>query len=368
MRLLLFSCFLLPLLAMAQWEVAPVFSDGMMLQRNQPIRIWGKGVPGTSVSVQFSGMEKSTTVQPDSSWMLVLPKLRAQAQPQSMVLTCGDRRREFHDILIGDVWICTGQSNMEWPMQRESHWKEERNQCNRPLIRFLNPPPAGRNVYGVPYTDSLLQRLTPERFYGWNGWQVCDSNTVRSMSAVGYYFAKRITLEEGIPVGLINLSVGGAPLETFISIRALSMHPVFREKVHGNWLNNDSLPVWVRERGRQNIGGIPAAPGDEYGPHHAYKPGFAFAAGIQPLRHFPVKGVLVYQGESNAEEPNRVHEYKELFKLLVHDYRNHWNNPQLPVYWVQLSSIERPLWPLFRNAQRELLDEVKYGGMAVTSD
>lgn len=368
MKAILISCFVFPLLAMAQWEVAPVFSDYMILQRNQPIRIWGKGAPGAVVSVQFSALEQTTTVQQDSSWMLVMPKQPAQAQPQNMVLTCGTERRVFRDILVGDVWICTGQSNMEWPMQREMHWNEEKLQTWQPLVRFLNPPPAGRYVYGVPYTDSLLRRLTPDKFYAWNSWQTCDSNTVRGMSAVAYYFAKRIALETGVPIGLINLSIGGAPLETFISVTAMQQHPLFRNKVHGNWLTNDALPVWIRERGKQNVGNQQAMAGDAMGPNHAYKPGFAFEAGVLPLRHFPVKGILIYQGESNAEEVERVLEYKELFKLLVEDYRKAWNNAALPVYWVQLSSIERPLWPQFRNVQREILGEVKHGGMAVTSD
>lgn len=109
-------------------------------------------------------------------------------------------------------------------------------------------------------------------------------------------------------------------------------------------------------------------PADELGPNHAYKPGFAFKAGINQLRNFPVKGVLVYQGESNAEELERVDEYKELFKVFIKEYREAWNNSQLPIYWVQLSSIERKYWPMFRNEQLQLLKETNYAGMAITSD
>ena len=99
---------------------------------------------------------------------------------------------QLNNILIGDVWLCIGQSNMEWPMSRELHWKTEQQQADQPLIRFLNPPPAGRYVYNVKFKDSLLQRLNEEKFYQWNGWETSSSSTISSMSSVAYYFAKRI--------------------------------------------------------------------------------------------------------------------------------------------------------------------------------
>src|SRR5690606_18778854 len=104
---------------------------------------------------------------------------------------------------------------------KEMHWKEEAPHTDQPLIRFNNPPPAGRYVYGVPYTDSLNQRLTTADFYQWGEWQVCSPNTIKDMSAVAYYFAKAVVEKEQVPIGLINLSIGGAPIETFISRAAL---------------------------------------------------------------------------------------------------------------------------------------------------
>jgi sialate O-acetylesterase len=358
---------LCPLFSIAQLKLAEVFSDNMILQRDRPIKVWGKSIPGNSVTVLFSKEKKITVVNSDSVWIVSLRKQKENPHPQILSVSSGVEQIELKNILIGDVWICTGQSNMEWPMIKEQHWNDEIRNSNQPNIRLLNPTPAGRNVFGVPYTDSLISRLTTEKFYDWKGWQQCDSSSVKLMSAVAYYFANKIYTETGVPIGIINLSIGGAPLETFISTETLSRHATFSKKVNGNWLFNDALPVWVRERGRQNLANSNII-GDELGPNHAYKPGFAFKAGVDKLRAFSVKGILVYQGESNAEEPERVDEYKELFKLFMKDYRGVWSNKQLPIYWVQLSSMERKYWPLFRNNQLQLLKETRNTGMAVTSD
>ena len=357
-----------PFSSIAQFEIAEVFSSNMVLQREEPIAIWGKTAPGKMVEVKLGSTLRKSVATKDSVWKVYLPKRPATREPQSLIISSGDTVVQFQNILIGDVWICTGQSNMEWPMIKEQHWQGEIYDTYQPYIRLLNPPPTGRNVFGVPYTDSLVKRLTKERFYDWNEWKNCDSSSIKLMSAVAYYFAKKVFSEMGVPIGIINLSIGGAPLETFISIEALSQHVIFRKKVNKNWLTNDALPVWIRERGIQNVGNNNNVPADELGPNHAYKPGFAFKAGINQLRNFPVKGVLVYQGESNAEELERVDEYKELCKVFIKECREAWNNNQLPIYWVQLSSIERKYWPMFRNEQLQLLKETNYAGMAITSD
>lgn len=371
---LIFSVILFcPFLSIAQLKIAQVFSSNMVLQREAPVAVWGKASPGKVVEVKLGSTLRKTVAAKDSAWKLYLPKQPATRQPQSLTVSSGDTVVQFQNILIGDIWICSGQSNMEWAISKEMHWQQEKTNTVQPLIRFMNPPPAGRYVYGVAYTDSLNRRLTKDSFYLWNGWQVCDSSTIKPMSAVGYYFAKSIVAKENIPVGLINLSIGGAPLETFISRDALQNSQQFAAKVKGNWLLNEALPAWSRERGRQNVGNNPNGYGDELGLSHAYKPGFAFECGVEPILPLPVQGVIWYQGESNSLEKKWVEEYKELLHLLIDDYRKKWNQPDMPFYWVQLSSIDTAkyksqFWPQFRDEQRKLLSEVKNGGMAVTSD
>jgi sialate O-acetylesterase len=357
----------------AQFQVAKFFSSNMVLQRDVPVPVWGKAVPGNKIEVRFGAFKQITRAGKDSAWKIFLPKQPANHHPQSLFISSGDAAVQYNNILIGDIWICSGQSNMEWAMSKEMHWKQESVQSNQPLIRFINPPPAGRYVYGIAYTDSLNRRLTKDSFYLWDGWQVCDSATIKPMSAVGYYFAKSIVANKNIPIGLINLSIGGAPLETFISRDVLQNSKQFAVKAKGNWLTNESLPDWVRERGNQNVGNNPNGYGDDLGLNHAYKPGFAFECGVAPILPLPVKGVIWYQGESNSLEKNRVEEYKDLLHLLINDYRQKWKQPAMPFYWVQLSSIDTfayksHFWPQFRNEQRKLINEVKNGGMAVCSD
>ena len=365
--------FFCPFLSIAQLKVAEIFSSNMVLQRESPVAVWGKAVPGRIVEIRMGLIMRKAVAGKDSVWKVSLPKQPANNQPQSLLISSGHTAVQFYNVLFGDVWICIGQSNMEWPMIKEQHWNDEIYSTGQPGIRLLNPPPAGRNVFGLAYTDSLIKRLTKERFYDWNGWQQCDSNSVKFMSAVAYYFAKNVYTETGVPIGIINLSIGGAPLETFINTEALSNHLSFSKKVNGNWLTNDALPVWVRERGKQNVGNSINAPADEYGPNHAYKPGFAFEAGIKPLLQVPVKGILCYQGESNAQEIERVNEYAELSKLMIDDYRTKWKQPQLPFYFVQLSSIDTikykgQFWPQFRDEQRKMLQLIPNSGIAVCSD
>lgn len=373
MKLAFLPILLCPFFSIAQLEVAEVFSDNMILQRNKPIRIWGKSTPGSSVTVMFSKVKRIAIVNNDSVWMVSYPKQKETLNPQTLSVTSRDGQVVVKNILVGDIWICTGQSNMEWPMVKEQHWKDEKHNAKQSNIRLLNPSPAGRNVFGVPYTDSLIKRLTKERFYDWNGWQECDSSSVKLMSAVAYYFAKKVMEETGVPIGIINLSIGGAPLESFIDKEVLKKSKQFAGKVNGDWLDNTTLPVWIRQRGRQNVGTLQNAPTDENGKYHAYKPGVAYEGGIQPLHSMPIKGILCYQGESNAQETERVKEYAVLSKLMIDHYRKKWKQPNLPFYFVQLSSIDTikykgQLWPEFRDEQRKMLDLIPNSGMVVCSD
>ena len=343
-----------------------LFTNHMVLQRDHPLHFWGKGLPGANVTVTFAGEQRSTLVKTDSTWSLYASPKKANIQPQQLTITSGSEKITLDDILIGDVWLCLGQSNMEFPMSREAHFRAEA--YDQPLIRLYNPSYIGKDEYGKPYTDSMLAALQTSTFYSKANWQRCDSNTVKAMSAVGYYFGKTIANRKQIPIGLINLAIGGCPAETFINKTVLSV-----AKTQGNWLTNNTLPVWVRTRGQQNIAGNPHVPQDGQGPNHGYKPGFAYEAGVKTLMAMPIRGIIWYQGESNAQEQPRVDEYNALMKTMIADYRKNWHQPNLPFYWVQLSSIDTAhypsqYWPAFRDQQRLLLNEVPYGGMAVCSD
>jgi len=370
-RIILFI-FLLPISGQAQLRLAKIFSSNMVLQREQPIYIWGKGIPGKNVGVGFADEVAIINIKPDSTWIVDFSPQKANSKPQSLSIESAGEKIILNNILIGDIWVCIGQSNMEWPMMKEIHFKKEIKNSDQLLLRFYNPTYAGKNIFGSTFTDSVSALLTENNFYK-GQWQSSDSNSFKTMSAVAYYFGKEIVDKINIPVGLINLSIGGAPLETFIDKKNLRNSKQFSAKINGDWLVNEALPVWVKERGIQNVGGLKNISMDENGKSHAYKPGFAYEAGIKPLLQMPIKGILCYQGESNAQEIERVNEYAALSELMINDYREKWKQPQLPFYYVQLSSIDTVkykghLWPQFRDEQRQLLQKIPFSGMAVCSD
>jgi sialate O-acetylesterase len=372
MRIISFILFLFPISAFSQLQLAKIFSDNMVLQRDQPIHIWGKGIPGKNVGVGFADEVAIINIKPDSTWIVELSLQKANSNPQSLSVESAGEKIILRNILIGDIWICIGQSNMEWPMMKEMFYKDELPKSNQWMLRFYNPTHADKNIFGTKFTDSVAAMLTENKFYK-GEWQNCDSNSFKTMSAVAYYFGKEIVSEINVPIGLINLSIGGAPLETFIDKDVLTNSKQFSAKINGDWLDNNALPVWPRERGRQNIGSLQNISTDENGKNHAYKPGFAYEAGIKPLVPMPVKGILCYQGESNAQEIERVNEYVVLSELMINDYRKKWKQPQLPFYYVQLSSIDTVkykshFWPQFRDEQRKMMSLISNSGMAVCSD
>jgi sialate O-acetylesterase len=260
---------------------------------------------------------------------------------------------------------------MEFPLARDAAAKTELPQASLPLVRLRNHAFAGQYRYAAPLDAATVARMTTRDFYV-GRWEACTPKSAAPTTAVGYYFAKRVTTETGVPIGLVNYAVGGAPIEAFIAREALAADAAFRKKVVGNWLDNESIEgSFVRLRGRQHVGSAANAPGDDCGPNHGYKPGFAWAAGPAKSTAFAVKGVLWYQGESNAIRPEDVAEYGPLMKLLVADWRARWRQPDLPFYWVQLPSINEPArqhWPEFREVQRRLATEIPHVGMAVALD
>src|SRR5258705_5572663 len=165
MQNLLFLILFAPLFTRGQLRLASIFSDNMVLQRDAPVHIWGKGIPGEMVSISFSQSKGKAPIKPDSSWSLELAKQKADGLPKTMTIAAGKERIDLKNILVGDLWVCIGQSNMEWPMIKEMHHKEELLQFDQPFIRFYNPNYAGKNVFGVPFTNSIAERLNLYDFY-----------------------------------------------------------------------------------------------------------------------------------------------------------------------------------------------------------
>lgn len=367
------SILALTLLALAgrAAELDPWFGEGMVLQRDQPILVRGTARPGAAVLVRLDQTAVGANADADGRWSARFPARAASTRPIELEAKDGIADVRLGDILVGDIWLAAGQSNMEYPLRREAHAAEELPRATLPLVRLRHHAFAGQYVGARRLDADTVARMTPERFFE-GAWSACSPESAGDVSAVGYYFARRLAATTGVPIGLVNYAVGGAPIESFISVDALRRSPDFSRKVAGDWLRNEAIEgSFVRLRARQHLGGTPGAPKDGLGLNHGYKPGFAWAAGPARITAFAIKGVLWYQGESNAIRAVDVEEYGALMKLLVADWREQWRDPALPFLTCQLPSIAEPArsyWPRFREVQRRLEESTERYGMAVTLD
>ncbi|HEY4416505.1 MAG TPA: sialate O-acetylesterase [Verrucomicrobiae bacterium] len=360
--------------AMADISLPPVFTDNMVLQREVLLPVWGRAMAGETVTVEFAGQKKTTTADAQGEWKLKLDPLAASAEPRTLRIS-GGQKIQFTNVLVGEVWLAAGQSNMEFPLARENSARTEIPAATNSQLRLLNFPFAGQYFYAKPFGAEETARQTPEKFFS-GAWQACSPATATSFSAIAYYFSQELSKKLSVPVGIIHCAVGGSPTEAWISRAALESDPELCAIVHGNWLTNTALDDWCRQRGHENLDAASNAglslPGDELGPNHEFKPAFLWDAGPARFAPFAVRGVIWYQGESNSLEERRVRQHGKLFPLLVRNWRAAWDE-NFPFLFCQLSSIrtnsyKSASWPEFRDQQRRFLDTIPNTGMAVTSD
>lgn len=354
----------------AMLRLPRVFGDHMVLQADSPIPVWGDSRAGASVMVLLGDEKKKVRADEGGKWSVRMDSRPASRKPIEMTISSGSERIVLKDVLIGEVWLCAGQSNMEWSLAQSAGVPEGLVSAVNPHLRLLNLAGGARGSSGS-YAPEHLLRLTPETFCE-GVWKVSCPDTARSFSAVGWFFGRRLQKELDVPVGLICPAVGGTPTEAWVPSEALKSNPGLKGLVAGNWLDNERLGQFCRMRGQQNLlaaiqSGL-TIPGDQFGPNHSFKPGFMWKAGIEPLAPYAIRGVIWYQGESNAETKTRALEHRELFPLLVKEWRKEWGQGNFPFLLVQLPALNRPVWPLFREGQRRVLDQLENIGMAVTID
>ncbi len=286
----------------AQVKLAAIFSDNMVLQRDKPVFIWGKAHIGSSVTVSFSSQQKTAIADTAGKWKIELTPLQLSVTPQDLTVK-GDITITLHNILVGDVWLCSGQSNMEYPMDRL--WKKyaapkKGNDVAAEELANPNKPDAIRYIY-VERTLNKIPELPS------NGWVNGNDTIVRYISAIGYFFAKEIYQETKVPIGIISSSWGGTRIEEWTPDWMYLQSPVFKDSA--------SMPGY-------KISGM--------------HPGQKYKGLIEPLIPFAVKGVLWYQGETNCMmEDQSV--YPEKFRLLVNAWRDLLKDDKLPFYTVEIA-------------------------------
>ena len=336
-------------------QMSQMYSNNMVLQHGKRLTIQGKADAGEKVTVNIAGQKKKTIAGSNGMWQVLLEPLKAGG-PYTLTISTPNKELIYNKVLAGEVWLCSGQSNMEFYLNWAATAKQDVPQATDDQIRLFDMKARWRTD-AVEWQASVLDSLNHLQYFTHAEWEVCSPETAGKFSAIAYYFGKMLQDSLNVPVGLICNAIGGAPIEAWIDRRTLEYEfpAILRD-----WTKNDFIQDWVRGRAALNV----KKSTDKF-QRHPYEPCYLYESGILSLQQYPIKGVIWYQGESNAHNKDA---HEKLFKLLVDSWRTNWNDVQLPFYYVQLSSINRPSWPWFRDSQRRLMKEIEHVGMAVSSD
>ncbi|MCH7902985.1 MAG: sialate O-acetylesterase [Armatimonadetes bacterium] len=320
--------------AFAGVTMPAVFSDNMVLQRDQPVRLWGWGTPGEEVRVIVDEEKWLVQVDDNGQWGVTLSAHEAGG-PHVLTVE-GSNKLEFKNVMFGDVFICSGQSNMQFAVRQSNNATEE----------IANATDRGIRLFEVPRVSSE----SPLASAG-GGWAVCSPESVAGFSAVAYFFAKSIRVRTDVVIGLIHTSWGGTPVESWIS------RPGLRRIPETSVLLDDHLE---RMASPQLMASAPAS-----ARRPAWFPGGLYNGMIAPFTKYGVRGAIWYQGESNTGNPSL---YRRTFPELIHNWRRAWGQRSFVFYFVQLANFRgNPGWPGLREAQFMALD-LQETGMAVTID
>ncbi|MEM9346783.1 MAG: sialate O-acetylesterase [Planctomycetota bacterium] len=306
----------------AEVAMPSIFGDGMVLQRELPVPVWGTAGAGEAVTVTFAGQSVSTNADPDGIWQITLKPLTTSSTGRTLVVS-GSNKLEFKDVLVGEVWLCSGQSNMAGTF-------------NKNKGRVLDPE--------ILKTD--LSRL---RFNGRNGWDKVSEQSLSRLSMVAFYFGHELYEELDIPIGLITRYNSGTPIQAWMPEDAADQIRVDLG-IEPNWRDPDNKPQ------RQ--------------------PGVQFDSKIAPVIPFSIRGVIWYQGERNAKSETAC-EYDSLLAFHIDTWRQRWaaaaelEKREFPFYYVQVPTQESPVtgeWPWLRDRMRRALDITRNTGMAICYD
>jgi sialate O-acetylesterase len=331
--------------ASAAPRMAGIFANHMVVQRDQLLPVWGWADAGENVTVSFAGQEATAVAAGDGSWEVTLGALGATSIGQSLRVMSEHGEILLEDVLVGDVWHASGQSNMAMTVAESLAGLP----AVGPLVATAHLPTIRFCRIG-----ERQSRVTQKDLRSPAQWTVCSPETAGGFSAAAFFFASTLERETGIPIGVIDSSRGGTPIEPFIPYEAFTGHPTLeRERELGDV--NDLEAIW------RMPGGVRARDG-------SWLPGRLFHSRLAPLQRFPVCGCLWYQGESNCGVQEDPRDYAIKMRALVRGWRTAFGRETLPFFYVQLpGSGAGPGWPYLREQQRLVSDEPLVG-MAVTVD
>ena len=290
-----------------EFSVASIFSDGMVLQRGQSVPVWGWADAGAIVAVEFNGQNKTTTADADGRWQVKLDPITALNVGGKMVMVCGDESQTISDVVVGEVWFAGGQSNMAFTMKgMAKHLEQGRAMvadATFPLVRMRR---VGGDDQPSPQKD-LADGLS---------WEVCTPETVLNHSAVAYVFARRLHKELGVPVGVIDCSWGGKPIEPFIPVEEMTGHPTLSR-----------LAALAKS---EDVEAIRQMPGGTFVRSSSWFAGRIFNARIAPVAPYAIQGSIWYQGESNCGTGEDPRDYAHKMRAMIRGWRKHGRTPAFP--------------------------------------
>ena len=325
-------------------SVAKIFSDHMVLQRQLPVPVWGTATAGSEVSVTFAGKTLKTVAGADGKWRAVLEPLEADATGRELRVLSGSDSAVIRDVLVGEVWFAGGQSNMQYTAgtmaKRLPAGEGFVASANLPAVRFCR---IQESAASEPRDD-----LTRAQ------WDPCTPQTAANHSAVALVFARRLHLELAVPVGVIDSSVGGTPIEPYIPEEAFVGHPTL-----------EKLRLLARSGDKESI---IAMPGGTYVRGDHWLAGRLYNGRIAPVVPYAIRGAVWYQGESNCGIGEDPRDYEFKLRALITGWRAAWKRPDLPVYVVQLPQWKSYAWPFLREEQRRAVAGLNHTGLVVTID
>jgi len=357
--------------ALADVRLPAIFGDHMVLQQNQRDRVWGWADPDEEITVSIERQSRSTRAGKDGKWLVELDPLPAGG-PHTLTVK-GKNVVSFEDVLVGEVWLCSGQSNMEWPVSSANDPELEIRTANFQRIRLITVPKVG----------------TQERQSDFKGnWQVCSPETVGGFSAVGYFFGRLLHQTLDVPVGLIDNAWGGSACEAWVRRDLLASDERYTQLLE-RWAETEKtydprkataefearMAEWNEAEQKARAAGQqpppkPQQPGNPLTGNA--RPANIYNGMVSPIIGYGMRGVIWYQGETNV---GRAYQYRSLFPLMIGSWREEWNEGDFPFYWVQLADFrdEKPEpaesdWAELREAQTMTMSALPNTGEAVIID
>jgi len=360
--------------ALADVRLPALFTDHMVLQQGQKNRIWGSADPGEEVIVTIASQRQSATANDKGKWQVTLDALPVGG-PHSLSIT-GKNKLAVEDVLVGEVWICSGQSNMQWEVRQANDGDLEAKTAQYPKIRLISVPQVG----------------TQQPQDNFNGkWELCTPETAATFSAVGYFFGRQLHQTLDVPIGLIDDAWGGSACEAWVRRDLLEKDEKYQplvarwEQIERNLAAVDAKQVeadyqkrvsqWqaAANAARAENKPLPPRPQNPVAQLTGNaRPGNIYNGVLKPTIGYGIRGAIWYQGESNA---GRAYQYRDLFPLMIQSWRDEWQIGDFSFYWVQLADFmaEKPepagsTWAELREAQTMTINKLPNTGEAVIID